>query len=193
MWPWEHLAVGYVLYSLLGHAVDRSSPTDVGAVAVGAGTQLPDLVDKPLSWVLGVTETGYSVGHSLFAAPVVCLAAVAVGRRYADDRICVAFAVGYLSHLFGDVVYPLFLGRGLAPAVVLWPAVEQPPSDSHLGFVALVTRFIGRYARQMAALDLTPYVVFQVGLGLSVLLLWLYDGTPGTGVYRLATRRAGRR
>lgn len=193
MWPWEHLALGYVLYSLLGHAVDRTSPTDIGAVAVAVGTQLPDLVDKPLSWILGVTETGYSVGHSLFVAPVVCLAAVALGRRYSDRRIGGALAVGYLSHLFADVVYPLFLGRGLAPSVVLWPAVEQPPSDSHLGFVTLVTRYLVRYGRQMAALDYTPYVLFQFCLGLFVLLLWLYDGTPGTRLYRLAARRTGRR
>ncbi|WP_138798458.1 metal-dependent hydrolase [Halostella sp. PRR32] len=192
MWPWEHLALGYVVYSLLGHALERKAPSDIGAVAVGVGTQLPDLVDKPLSWGLGITETGYSVGHSLFLAPVVCLAAVALGRRYGDGRIVVAFAVGYLSHLFGDIVYPLFLGRGVAPSVVLWPVVTQPPSNSHLGFVQLVTRYLVRYARQMAALDVTPYLLFQLCLGLCVLLLWLYDGMPGAALYRIFARRATR-
>jgi len=193
MWPWEHLAVGYVLYSLLRHAVARAPPTGPGAVAVGIGAVLPDLIDKPLAWVLRITSSGYSIAHSLFVAPAVCVAAVALARRFGHRRVGVAFAVGYGSHLAGDVVYPLFLGRGLAPSVVLWPAVDQPPSDAGVGFVALVVRYLGRYARQMAALEPTPYLLFQSALALCVLLLWAVDGAPGVAtLYRFAARRADR-
>ena len=48
MWPWEHLAIGYLAYSLLGRLAWRRPPTVGTAITVAFGTQFPDLVDKPL-------------------------------------------------------------------------------------------------------------------------------------------------
>ena len=72
MWPWEHVAFGYVLYSLGSHAIRREPPAEWTVFALGLGTLVPDLVDKPLSWSLGLFPTGYSVAHSaLVAVPTV--------------------------------------------------------------------------------------------------------------------------
>jgi hypothetical protein len=59
MWPWEHLAVGYLLYSVSCVLWGRY-PTRIGVAALAFGTQFPDLVDKPLGWWLGVLPSGQS-------------------------------------------------------------------------------------------------------------------------------------
>ena len=48
MWTWEHLAIGYLAYSLLSQLAWRRPPTVGAAITVAFGTQFPDLVDKPL-------------------------------------------------------------------------------------------------------------------------------------------------
>ena len=48
MWPWEHLTIGYLAYSLLSRLAWRRPPTVGTAITVAFGTQFPDLVDKPL-------------------------------------------------------------------------------------------------------------------------------------------------
>ena len=62
MWPWEHLAFGYLLWSLWLRARGRSLPGDWEALVLVFATQLPDLVDKPLAWQLGVLPGGRSLG-----------------------------------------------------------------------------------------------------------------------------------
>jgi hypothetical protein len=49
MWPWGHLAVGYLLSAGAAYLRDHSSPRGLAVVALAAGTQLPDLLDKPLA------------------------------------------------------------------------------------------------------------------------------------------------
>lgn len=79
MWPWEHLAVGYIGYSLSVRLAGRGVPRPRPVVALAVGTQFPDLVDKPLSWTLGVLPSGHSLAHSLFAALPLATLAVTVG------------------------------------------------------------------------------------------------------------------
>ncbi|WIV67421.1 metal-dependent hydrolase [Natrialbaceae archaeon AArc-T1-2] len=111
MWPWEHLAVAYVLYSLITNVVVRESPSAHETVAVVLGSQLPDLVDKPLAWMAGITETGYAIGYSIFVAPFVWLVAYGIARRRRSPRLAGAFSLAYLSHLVTDVRNPLRMGR----------------------------------------------------------------------------------
>ncbi|ELY60622.1 metal-dependent hydrolase [Natronolimnohabitans innermongolicus] len=135
MWPWEHLAVAYVLYSLLANGVRRRSPSTGETTAVVGGSQLPDLIDKPLAWTLGVTETGYAIGHSIFVAPLVCLAVYAAAvRRGIENRLVPgAFALAYASHLVTDVYDPPRPDRGVVLEVVLWPFASPPAADT-VGF-----------------------------------------------------------
>ncbi|WP_440765740.1 metal-dependent hydrolase [Natronorubrum sp. DTA7] len=177
MWPWEHLAFAYVLYSLFANAVLGRSPTGREAIAVVLGSQLPDLVDKPLAWTVGITETGYSIGHSIFVAPVVCLAVYAAAAQRSDRLLAGAFALAYGSHLATDIYDPLRESSRLDPRVVLWP-LESPPTGDHGGFVDHFVLYLVRYVNELLTGGVTPSVALQLGLGVAVVSLWLVDGAP---------------
>jgi hypothetical protein len=189
MWPWEHAAFAYVLYSLLVHVFRRRAPTGGPVYAVALGSQFPDLVDKPLAWSVGVFESGYAVAHSAFAFPFLAAGVLFASHRRGRLRLGVAFLVGHASHLAGDVVYPAVTDGHLAPTAVLWPIVEPPTSEARAGLLAQATRYFGEWFVQVRALDPGPLLLFEGLLALSVLLLWLLDGTPGLGPLRkLVTR-----
>ncbi|SDJ88388.1 metal-dependent hydrolase [Natronorubrum texcoconense] len=177
MFPWEHLAFAYVLYSLFANVALRRAPTSRETVAVVIGSQLPDLVDKPLAWTFGITETGYSIGHSIFVAPIVCLAVYAVAARHGDRLLAGAFALAYGSHLVTDVYDPLRESSRFEPRVVLWP-LESPPAGDHGGFLDHFALYFVRYVNELLAGGVTPSVALQLGLGVAVVALWLVDGAP---------------
>lgn len=106
MWPWEHLVVAYIGYSLFANAIVRRSPSSRETVAVDVGSQLPDLGDKPLAWTLGFTDAGYSIGRSICFAPTVCLTAYAVASRRGNRVLAGAFPIAYGSRLATDVFDP---------------------------------------------------------------------------------------
>ncbi|MFB6139864.1 MAG: metal-dependent hydrolase [Halosimplex sp.] len=186
MWPWEHLAFGYLLYSGVCRAVSRRRPTDVDAIVLGVATQFPDLVDKPGSWVLGVLPSGTSVAHSVFVTVPATLAAVVVARRRGRPELGIAFAVGYLSHLLGDVLYTVLLGDGPAVGAVVWPLGPARAARS-TGVVTRVLRFFDLYVDRLASPAGLGYVLLEVSLLGLALALWVADGRPG-----LATIGRGR-
>ncbi|MEY7850994.1 metal-dependent hydrolase [Natrarchaeobius sp. A-rgal3] len=189
MWPWEHLAVAYLLYSLMAHSVLGRSPTAAETIAVAVGSQLPDLIDKPLAWTFGITETGYAVGHSIFVAPIVCLAVFAVSVRYDRDPVAAAFSFAYLSHLVTDVLNPIRMGRDPELRVVLWP-VASPPAGDHGGFLDHFALYLVRHVNHILSGGLSAEVVFQLGIGLAVVGLWLADGAPvASDCWRLVRSR----
>jgi hypothetical protein len=178
MWPWEHLAVGYLAYSALVHLLARRRPRGDEAVAVAVATQFPDLIDKPLAWSLDVLPSGTSLAHSLAFALPASLVALLVAWRAGRARVGAAFAVGYLLHLPGDVLYPALLGGSPKTAFLLWPFVPAPAGDV-AGFLphfeALLATFLSHLATPRGTLYLTGELVL---LG-SVFALYAYDGTPG--------------
>lgn len=178
MWPWEHLAVGYLCYSLLVRALERRAPRGWPVVALAVGIQFPDLVDKPLSWTIGILPSGHSLAHSLLvalpAAALAVTAAWALGRR----RVGAAFAFGYLAHLPGDVFYPALVGGGPNYGFLLWPLVPAPVSETGVGFVEMFRTLFARYVAELAQGEVSLYLAVEVGLLASVGLLWLYDGAP---------------
>ena len=179
MWPWEHFAVAYVVCSLLVRVLGRGPLTTRTAIAVTAGALLPDLVDKPLAWTLGITENGYGIAHSVFVAPLLWLAvAAATVRRGAETRLAAGlFALAYAIHLATDVYDPTRPDRGLVVRVVLWP-IASPPSADHGGFLDHVTVYLLRYVHQFVAGGLTGPVLLQIALAVAVGVLWLADGAP---------------
>lgn len=178
MWPWEHLAFGYVLYSLWEHGRGRS-PAGVPTLVLAVATQLPDLVDKPLSWGLGLFPAGYSVAHSVFVAVPVSGVALAVAARRDRGAAGVAFAVGYLAHLAGDVVSPVRSGGGLGVERVLWPLVRLPGYETRYGLVERTVYYLARSAHRIADLDSLLPVLVYLGVLATVVVLWLVDGAPG--------------
>ena len=189
MWPWEHLAVGYLAYSLLWRAWTGDPPDGLSALTVAVATQLPDLIDKPLAWTFGIFPGGYSVGHSIFVATGLSALALAISGRRGRPALGVAFAVGYLSHLPGDLLYLYVVNGYLNPAVVLWPAVPAVPGSATSGLIAHFVTFLRAYVRSLARGRLVWLTLFEVALLVAALVVWLRDGRPGVSDLRRQVAR----
>jgi len=187
MWPWEHLAVGYLLLSVVVRATYERPPGEAAVFVLLIGTQLPDLVDKPLAWEFGVFAGGQALAHSAFVAVPVGAAGVLVGRSRGRTESGLALLVGYWSHLAADVADPLRYGNGIAVERILWPFVETRPYSEDLG--------VGRglvYLREFVA-DLLaggvsgPNLLYLLLPGIAF-ALWIVDGLPGVATLARAVR-----
>jgi membrane-bound metal-dependent hydrolase YbcI (DUF457 family) len=181
MWPPDHLVFGYVCYSLLARTAGGRPGGEVYVLAVG--TQAPDLLDKPLGWWLGVTDSGFTVGHSVFVAAFLTAVALPAALRTRHRRGAVAFLAGLWSHLLGDVLFALALGRpGLSR--VLWPlgerALSTPREPTPLPEVfAHVLESLTTFEDYVLDAE-TPLGLFvYTGLLLLGGFLWIADGRPG--------------
>jgi hypothetical protein len=188
VWPWEHLAIGYVAASLLFRGTARPLTSETFLV-LAVATQFPDLVDKPLAWAVGVLPSGTTLAHSIFFAIPLCLAVIALTRYYRRGRLGVVFAVGYLLHLPGDILYGT-VTTGQAPAVdaVLWPIVPTGPADT-LGLLEKVLYFWGQYEQFLTSSQAVGYLVFEATLLGVAFVLWRYDGYPGVSLLRTRRQR----
>ncbi len=173
MWPWGHLAVGYLLYSMLARWRFDRTPSDAGALVVAFATQFPDLVDKPLAWTVHVLPTGRSLAHSLLTATVVCLLVGWYARKHDRPALAIAFAVGYISHLFGDAIVPVLAGQYGYVSYLVWPLLELPPHETGTSFIEM-----------FASLELTPLVLAGSTLSTLAFVVWLRDGRPGLSMLR---------
>ncbi len=178
MWPWEHAAVGYILVSLSLRASGRASPSGLSVVIVLTASQLPDLVDKPLSWELGVFPSGYAMGHSLLVALPVGIGVLIYARRTDRTPLGIAFLAGYWSHLIADVLDPLRYGMGPSWHRVLWPIVDTAPYEQEYGLRRGII-YLERFVVELASMDLTSVFILYMALPLGTLLLWIIDGYPG--------------
>ena len=182
MWPWTHFAVGYVAVSVIARARDRRVD-DAAFVAVLAGSQFPDLVDKPLAWRFDLLPSGTSLAHSVFVAVPTCLLAWFVARRCGHGPLAFAFAVGYLFHLPGDIVYRTITSGGPpAAGALLWPLVSQPAGGEPAGLLEETLYYVRRYSVFLSRPSALRYVLFEVSLLSTTLWLWLRDGRPGLGL-----------
>ena len=178
MWPWEHAIVAYLAYSLCCHAVYRDSPGGLEAFAAVFASVLPDLVDKPLAWEFGVFEGGYALGHSVFFVVPLAIAVGLVARSAGRPRAGLAFGLGYLLHLPGDVVHAAVREDVWQPELMLWPVVVIRDHGQSGGFVDRFLRFFAEYRQELLAGELSIYVRLQLALAVFAALLWLYDGAP---------------
>lgn len=126
MWPWEHLAVGYVAFSLANRAFGSRAPDRSEVVVLAVATQLPDLVDKPLGWRTDLLTSGVSFAHSyLVAVPLVTICYL-LARRSGKPRLGLAFATGYLLHTPADVLARYLLNGELIVDALVWPLASAP-------------------------------------------------------------------
>lgn len=179
MWPWGHLALGYLLYSPATRLRTGRPPGAAAVVLLAIGTQLPDVVDKSLAWIFHVVPQGFAVGHSVFVAVPLGIAAALVAARRGYTAAGTAFAVGWWSHLAGDVLVALATDNPLAFARVLWPVVTLPPLGRQVTALGRLRYFVENWLELLRAADSPLILVLYFGpLGLAV-LLWLVDGLPG--------------
>lgn len=167
MWPWGHLAVAYL--ALAGHEAWRDRrPSLPVTLAALFGSQLPDLIDKPLAWTLGVLPVGRSLAHSVVVlAPILAVALVLAGRR---RRPVAAGAIGVASHLAADALGPALAGEVEYLTFLAWPLVEPPSYPVEQSFLA-----------HLLALEVTGLFVLEllaVALAVGVWLVVRRDGAP---------------
>lgn len=182
MWPWEHALFAYLLYSIASHLVFRRSPNGPTALAVVVASVTPDLIDKPLAWEFGVFSSGYALAHSVFFAVPLSIAAVIVARRVGRGPIGYGFAVGYLSHLVGDLI-PIYAEEGeLLWYPILWPFGDGSTTDHSQGlldrFTELFVPYVTNFHGELLASELTFYTLFQLSLAALGIFLWILDGMP---------------
>ncbi|WP_232688805.1 metal-dependent hydrolase [Halobacterium zhouii] len=179
MWPWEHLAVGYILYSGYSRVRYGDSPDGTAAVVAVVASQLPDLIDKPLAWGLSVLPGGRTLGHSLVFAVPVLLVFWALARRADRPDLASAASIPYLAHLVGDVVYPALLpGESATLGFLLWPFTGGSGS-SGVGFLDHLTELLANFGTYATSAAGVAYLVFDVVLVGGFVFLWLLDGLPG--------------
>jgi hypothetical protein len=183
MWPWGHLAVGYVAFSAFVRLGLRSRPSDRGVLVLAVATQLPDLVDKPLAWQFGLLNNGVGVAHSLLVGVPAALAlGIALGFR-GYPELGAGVAIGYGSHVLGDLLFAaLFSQPPILPAF-LWPVYTTPAAAAPglgaktwqllLDSLALFGGGMGR-----------TYVLLEVLLIGGTVVLWILDGKPGWTLVR---------
>ena len=156
MFPLGHAAFAYLSYVGLAAATRRPLPVRWALVPLAVGSQLPDLLDKPLSFY-GVLASGRSLGHSVLVAGAFVAGVWALARRLDGagrgwrrplERAPAAFAVGYLSHLLGDSVGALAAGRYGDLAFLLWPVL--PPVEYPGDAVSPVARLLALYRTPLA-------------------------------------------
>jgi len=182
MWPWGHLAVGYLVYSAYQRARFDCSPRDKPILALFLGTQFPDLVDKPLALTFGVLPSGRSFAHSLIVTVLVIAGLRLLVQNRRQITIMDAFSIGYLTHLLADAIQSLVATESASLAFLVWPILPLVyPSTDH----SILDLF--------RSIEVTPFFVFQLALVVLAFGFWLRDDTPGLAALKRVPLVAYRR
>lgn len=168
MWPWGHLAGAYVLYTVSTRKRFDEPPAHGPVLVLVFASLLPDLVDKPLAWYLGVLPTGRTLAHSLVVLVPLSIAVYHLACRYDRREHGVAFAVGVFSHAALDALPALWNPEANA-AFLLWPLV--PVEGYERGSPSVVELFLASLGE--------PYFLSEFVLLALAVVLWRRDGYPG--------------
>ena len=170
MWPWGHLAVGYLALTLGVRMRTERRPRGGETLILAVWTQFPDLVDKPLALTFGVLPSGRSLAHSLLVAVPLLVLVTSYARRRGYGTLGIAAATGYLTHLAGDSLRPAVTGEFGHLAFLAWPITTLSPSSGP-----------GEHGILEVLLSVgpTPYAVFQFALVGVAAAAWVADGSPG--------------
>lgn len=176
MWPWGHAATGYLLYASYTRFRYNRSPDGPPTLLLLFGTQLPDLIDKPLAWTLPVLPSGRSLGHSLLVLVPLSLLVYVLAIRYRDANWGSAFAIGVLSHTVVDVLPAAIRGEFEYTTSLMWPLLPAPPFDEQGRTI------VGHFL----AIEPTPLLVFEILLTAIALIVWWQEDRPGMDTIREA-------
>ena len=188
MWPWGHLGVAYLLYSLYARVRWRRPPRPEPVLAVVVGSQFADLVDKPLAWGLGILPGGRTLAHSLLVAAAVIGVCYAVALAYDRVETATAFAIAHLAHLAGDLPPRSLLGYPYGTEFLFWPLLSHPAygyTERAFDPPAIVELVVTPFADPVTAF-LLDGALFVLALG-----LWSVDGRPGLEIRRARERKRG--
>lgn len=168
MWPPGHVAAGYLLYALSTRARSDDHPEPGPTLVVAFGALVPDLVDKPLAWGVGLLPMGRTLAHSLLVLVPLCLSVGLLTRYRGEDEYGIAFAVGALLHAALDAV-PILWNPATRVGYLLWPYSSVNPYEGGAPTVLdLLTSSLG-----------DPYVLVELLLILLASGLWYKHDCPG--------------
>lgn len=183
MWPWGHLAVGYVAFSAFVRLGLRSRPSDRSVFALAVATQLPDLVDKPLAWQFGVLSNGIGVAHSLLVGVPVALALGVALRFKGHPELGAGVAIGYGSHVLGDLLFAALFSRPPILPSFLWPVYTTPVAAAPGLGTKTWQLLLASQALLGSEMGRTYFLLETLLLGGTV-ALWVLDGKPGWALVR---------
>lgn len=177
MLPVAHASVGILAYAGVQLPRDWTELTALSALAALFGSQLPDLIDKPLAY-FNLLPSGRSLGHSLIFLGVT---GILLYRRVPEQYhpVAVAVSVSSFSHPLVDASQTILSGGPLTlPGYLLWPVTEAPRYGNP---IAPWTRVIRLYSRPEFG---TRTIVLIAGAGLLLvarLVAELYGGERHAG------------
>ena len=172
--------MGYLCYSWLRWRRDGAPPSGTATFAVLFGTQLPDLVDKPLAWGFALLPTGRTLAHSLLAAGLVLGVAWLLAGP-ARRELVGALGVGWVSHSLVDLVPAVVAGKYAALGSLLWPVTSVPPYETERTVLS-----------HLRAVEVGPLIAVELILVAVAAVVWYRDGLPGFPRLRALTVRAVR-
>lgn len=172
MLPLGHAAVAYLAYVGVAAATTRRLPARTALLPLAIGSQLPDLIDKPLAYY-HVLPSGRALGHSLLTL-IALLAAAVVIRRRLLSRVSrprlrrliqvtpVPLGVGIGTHLIGDSYQALLTGQFHAASYLLYPVFPAPiyPSDDIPPWIRLLRIYQSPRSHDQLFLIIAAAVVF---------------------------------
>ena len=180
MWPWGHLAIGYLVYSVWYRIRLGKPPRALPVVLLALGTQFPDIVDKPLAYWFAILPEGRSLAHSyLFVIPL-CLIVYVVLTRYGLAEGGVAFTIGYFTHPIADGLNAIVSGQWTDITFMVWPLLPIPDYEAS-NFVYhlqdLLTSIRG-LSLQSLLHPISEHFVLEIWLTFFLVILWIVDGLP---------------
>lgn len=178
MWPWDHLAFGYLLYLVLRVWKPWPQPDDLTFIVLAIGTQLPDVIDKPLAWSVGLLPSGLSLGHSMVFLGILTSLAVSVSNRYGRPELAGALITGVASHLIGDVLFALLVGSPKPYQFLFWPVIPTVTEPS-VGLAPTIGELWLNYIKFLSTSRGAVYLIINLTFIVMVLTIWISNGTPG--------------
>lgn len=179
MWPWDHLAFGYVLYLIVSSRRPWSKPDDLTFITLAIGSQLPDIIDKPLAWSVGVLPSGLSLGHSLLFLVSLTVITAALSNRYGRPELAGSVIVGVSSHLIGDVLFALLTGAPRPYHFLFWPVIPTV-TEMNIGLVTTIEEFWRYYLRFLSTPRGSVYLIANLTFHFIAVVTWISNGAPGT-------------
>jgi hypothetical protein len=132
---------------------------NVDYLFLAIGAMLPDLIDKPLGWmVYGTPNMGRIFAHTLLFFLI-----LAAWALYSRDTRIVSLVAGVLIHLLLDFMW-------LSPAILLWPILGSFPAAPHLDALS--------YMEMLLLALRKPWVLVPECLGLAYLVYFALQMKP---------------
>jgi len=174
--PLGHAAIAYLCYVGYAAVSTHRLPARLALLSLFLGSQLPDVIDKPLAY-WNVLTYGRSLAHSVFSllliSALVWWAAQRLQGRWNEttwqDRIRLTapagIAIGYGSHLLGDVYRVVLTGQYADARFLFYPLYMMPesPADETPPWLRLVKIYQNMETHPQIELIIVSLVLF-IGL-----------------------------